>query len=156
MVRFFCLEKKDGDKGNFFTEDLQKNIASYEQSIPCTAWGWLEDLRRSQPSLSSVKVINKIYSYVLKVGVLLLGVEKRKKASKYCCHTSNGACKTSVIFCFDQGKTKTWLQKNKHKSLIWASGKIFSSYSSSPWSFFLLAYGFLSQGGKRKNNPKTA
>lgn len=68
---------------------------------------WLEDLRRSHPSLSSVNVNNKIYSYILKAGVLLLGVEKRQKASKYCCQTSNEACKTSVIFCFDQGKTKT-------------------------------------------------
>lgn len=68
---------------------------------------WLEDLRRSHPSLSSVNVNNKIYSYILKAEVLLLGVEKRQKASKYCCQTSNGACKTSVIFWFDQGKTKT-------------------------------------------------
>lgn len=48
----------------------------------------------------------------------MLGVDKRQKASKYCCKTSNGACKTSVIFCFDQGKTKTLLEKNKHKTLI--------------------------------------
>lgn len=40
---------------------------------------WLEDLMRSSPVLSSVNVVNKIHSYTLKAGVLLLGVEKRQK-----------------------------------------------------------------------------
>lgn len=61
----------------------------------------VEGLVRSSPALSSVNVINRIHSYLLRSGRSLLGVDKRQKGPRHCFQKSNGAYKALIMFSFD-------------------------------------------------------